>query len=60
MSLLKCEYCGNEKYIKNILRNYVYKKQGKNGSKTYYYCSYKCMREAEKEYGEKFVKRKIF
>lgn len=56
MTTFKCEFCGNEKMISGQLRYYAYKRKTKSEQKIVYFCSHKCMREAEKERGDEFVR----
>ena len=58
MTLLKCEHCGNEKLLITLIRDYKFKRRVKADQKIVYFCSYDCMRKAEKENPERYCERK--
>lgn len=60
MVIIKCDQCGERKLIRCQMRDYIFKKKDRKTLKVCYFCSYDCMRKAEKENPDKFVcKRSI-
>lgn len=55
--IIKCSQCGKEKYISILLKDYVYKLKDKT-DKMHYFCNYNCKRQAEREYPERWMKRR--
>ena len=49
MPVVKCDYCGETKVIRNYKKNYTYKRRSTNTGRYHYFCCYDCMRKAEKE-----------
>lgn len=55
---IKCGYCGKEKIIEALLRDYMYKKKTRVDEKTVYFCSYDCMRKAIKEKPDRYCEKR--
>lgn len=59
MAVIKCKECGEEKVIIPI-NDYVYKRINKKNKEICYFCSYSCMRKAEKEHPEKYCRKGVW
>lgn len=59
MAIIRCDYCGTTKAVKINLRDYVFKRRLKvNKNRMMYFCSYDCLRKAEKESTKRYCEKR--
>ena len=55
--IIVCNQCGKEKYAFAYKKDYIYKLRDKKG-KMHYFCNYVCLKKAQDENPDKWLKRR--